>query len=260
MSGASMLRNAVKRITHKERSQPSNRKHLGLLEKHEDYVERATNYKNKQKYLKALRRKAAERNEDEFYFHMHNSKVKGGKHVDNKKNHLDKDTVDSMKTQDLAFIIHKKQVDSKKAERLRETVQLIGEVRPKKHIVFVDDAEQLESFDPATHFDTAPELVDRVHNRLRTSQLEEIVDSQQNIILEEDEVMVGKKRKITPQVRELKQRTKRAKKLEEAYFELSQQRNIATSKGSKKKMVFKTEVGGKEKEVVVFKWRTERAK
>jgi U3 small nucleolar RNA-associated protein 11 len=108
MSGSSLLRNAVKRITHKERAQPSNRKNLGLLEKHDDYVERASNFKNKQKYLKALRGKAIERNEDEFYFHMNNSKVVNGKHVDNKKNSLDKETVDLMKTQDLAYIIHKK--------------------------------------------------------------------------------------------------------------------------------------------------------
>lgn len=260
MSGASMLRNAVKRITHKERAQPSNRKHLGLLEKHSDYVERATNFKNKQKYLKALRRKAAERNEDEFYFRMHNSKVQKGKHVDNRKNHLDKGTVDAMKTQDLAYIIHKKQVDSKKAERLRESVQLIGEVKPKKHTVFVADAEELEAFDAATHFDTAPELVERSYNRLRTKQLEQIVESNVRVVPEEEQLVVGKKRKITPEVRELKQRSKRAKKLEEAYFELSQQRNVATSKGAKKKLVLKKDVGGKETEVVVFKWRTERAK
>jgi U3 small nucleolar RNA-associated protein 11 len=137
---------------------------------------------------------------------------------------------------------------------------LIGEVKPKKHIVFVDDETQLESFDPAQHFDTAPELVNRAHNRLRTQQLHEIVDSHQNIIPEQEQLLVGKKRKLTPQVRELKQRSKRAKKLEEAYFELSQQRNVARLKGSKKKLVLKKEVGGKEKEVVVYKWRNERSK
>ncbi|KAH8049402.1 hypothetical protein JL722_11933 [Aureococcus anophagefferens] len=63
----SSLRNAVKRKTHKERSQPAARKHLGLLEKHSDYKLRADNYHKKQERIKTLSRKASERNEDEFY-------------------------------------------------------------------------------------------------------------------------------------------------------------------------------------------------
>ena len=73
MSGASALKNAVKRITHKERAQPSDRKRFGFLEKHKDYVVRAKDFKNKKKYLSSLKRKAAEKNPDEFYFKMNNS-------------------------------------------------------------------------------------------------------------------------------------------------------------------------------------------
>ena len=76
----SSLRNAVKRITHKERAQPQARSHLGILEKKKDYRIRARDFHNKQDRIRSLREKAAQRNPDEFYFGMHRSKVKDGKH------------------------------------------------------------------------------------------------------------------------------------------------------------------------------------
>jgi U3 small nucleolar RNA-associated protein 11 len=68
----SSLRNAVKRITHKERSQLSSRH--GFLEKHKDYIQRSQDYRNKQSYLKSLKRKASSRNPDEYYFKMSGTK------------------------------------------------------------------------------------------------------------------------------------------------------------------------------------------
>lgn len=72
----SSFRNAVKRITHKERDQPSARKKLGHLEKHKDYVKRARAFHKREDELKSLKKKAAERNPDEFYFGMVNQQTK----------------------------------------------------------------------------------------------------------------------------------------------------------------------------------------
>lgn len=76
----SSLRNAVKRVAHKERSQPGARKKFGLLEKHKDYIERSRDFHKKQDYIKTLKKKAEDRNPDEFYFKMHNAKVTNGVH------------------------------------------------------------------------------------------------------------------------------------------------------------------------------------
>ena len=66
----SALRNAVKRKTHKERSQPGERRKFGLLEKKKDYVLRARDFHKKEDAIKVLKTKAAYKNPDEFYFGM----------------------------------------------------------------------------------------------------------------------------------------------------------------------------------------------
>ena len=70
----SSLRNAVKRVAHKERSQPKSRQHLGLLEKKKDYKVRATDFHRKEDRIKAMRQKASMKNPDEFYLGGNNSK------------------------------------------------------------------------------------------------------------------------------------------------------------------------------------------
>ena len=56
-------------------------------------------------------------------------------------------------------------------ERLQQSLHLIGAPAANRHTVFVDDEEEAQAFDPAAHFDTAPELLDRQFNRPRLSQL-----------------------------------------------------------------------------------------
>ncbi len=72
----SSFRNAIRRREHKERSQPFERRKLGLLEKHKDYKERAVDYHRKEDRIKDLKEKAALKNPDEFYFGMVGSATK----------------------------------------------------------------------------------------------------------------------------------------------------------------------------------------
>ena len=107
----SSLRNSVKRITHKERAQPASRKKFGLLEKHKDYVERAKDYHKKQDYLKTLKKKAEDRNPDEFYFKMNKSQVNAkGVHKEMRDGSLDTSVVKKLKLK-LFFV---KPFDSKR--------------------------------------------------------------------------------------------------------------------------------------------------
>ena len=184
----SSLRNAVKRITHKERAQPQARSHLGILEKKKDYRIRARDFHNKQDRIRSLREKAAQRNPDEFYFGMHRSKAKDGKHRKTEEARqkelegiIGADAVRVMKTQDLSYVRMQRQQDAKKIERMQTSLQFLterqtgseveeGEKR-RIHTVFVDTKGKAKHFDVAKHFDTLPELAGRRFNRPRMDLL-----------------------------------------------------------------------------------------
>jgi U3 small nucleolar RNA-associated protein 11 len=240
MSGASSMRNAVKRICHKERGQLASRKNLGLLEKHSDYKERANDYKKKKSFIKHLRKKAKDRNPDEFYYKMNSSQVSGdGLHRDIIDKSMDNDTIKLLKSQDMGYIVHKKSVDARKIEKLKENLHLIGAKAPKQHTVFVDSTEELETFDIAKHFDAPEELVHGApHNRLKTSQVEALVAS--NIARGEVNVKAAEERnhrQMELSYRELYERSKRAKKLNGVMEKLQLQRNLTNSKGGRTRIV-----------------------
>ncbi|KAL1879974.1 hypothetical protein VTK73DRAFT_6554 [Phialemonium thermophilum] len=135
----SSMRNAVQRRAHRERAQPLERQRLGLLEKHKDYALRAKDFNKKKAQLKSLRQKAAERNEDEFYFGMvsrsgPSSFVSKGKRwtgtVDGDRGNkaLDVDTVRLLKTQDIGYIRTVRNVVAKEVRVLQEQLILAGGV------------------------------------------------------------------------------------------------------------------------------------
>lgn len=254
------MRNAVKRVTHKERAQPSSRKKFGLLEKHKDYVERAKDYKAKQSHLNKLRKKALDRNPDEFYFKMNNSQVRKGIHHStlNPNAKLDNSVISGLKTQDLGYITVKKCADDSKIRRLKENLHLIGEQRVKHHAVFVDSEEELTTFDPAAHFSTVPELVNRTFNRPRVLTARDNSDGSEAPAVPTagliDPATVatslssssskGKLKSAVPAAyRELRARVKRSNSLKSAIDKLSLQRVLTNSKGTKRKIVLGADGG-----------------
>ncbi|EFY90027.1 hypothetical protein J3458_015679 [Metarhizium acridum] len=179
----SSMRNAVARRPHRERAQPLERRRLGLLEKHKDYSLRAKDFNKKKAQLKSLRQKAADRNEDEFYFGMMSRKGVGSKLKDGKSwtgklegdrgnRAMDIDTVRLLKTQDMGYIRTMRQVVVKEIARLEqqvvltrgldrlddeddeeddvgssddETTPLPAKLKAARKIVFMDDEEEREA-------------------------------------------------------------------------------------------------------------------
>ncbi|CAI5742427.1 unnamed protein product [Hyaloperonospora brassicae] len=249
----SSLRNAVKRREHKERGQLRERRKLGLLEKHKDYVQRARDYNQKQKRLTALRLKAALRNPDEFSHRMESARTESGVHVSthNYREQLDTEALRTLKLQDWAYLHMKRAVDLRKAEKLNCGLHFIDAPKRNKHTVFVDEQEQVDTFDVAQHFDTAPELADRAFNRIRRRELE---------TAELPDLAGDRKHKYKMQVekdatyRELRDRLARARKIGHMSAKLDLERKVQ-AKGKKMK-VKKAENGLP----AVYRWKQQRQK
>uniref|UniRef100_H3CMX4 U3 small nucleolar RNA-associated protein 11 n=1 Tax=Tetraodon nigroviridis TaxID=99883 RepID=H3CMX4_TETNG len=177
----SSFRKALKsqQRNHHERSQPAFRKNLGLLEKKKDYKLRADDYHKKQNTLAALRKKALDKNPDEFYFKMISSQLQDGVHVtkQDKEEMMTEEQKKVMRTQDIKYVEMKRVAEAKKIERLKGELHLLDAdgcygKQKNKHTFFVDSAKEVPSFDLANHLQTAPELVNRVYNRPTLETLE----------------------------------------------------------------------------------------
>ena len=170
----SSMRNAVQRRNHRERAQPQERAKWGLLEKSKDYKLRAADHKVKKRKIKALQEKAAERNEDEFYFAMMSSQSKGGVKVAKRGTEnsgggkvLSEEVVKLMKTQDVGYLRTMLQQTRRERERVQQEV-VSGEVGVKvdlptptgKRMVFGDEDENKEAHPTPKNHRTADDTDD----------------------------------------------------------------------------------------------------
>ena len=263
------LKNAVQKREYKERAQPRSRinKH-GLLEKHKDYVKRARDFHRKEDTLRALREKARLRNTDEFYHGMMNARTHQGVHYtthQQRLQRLDAVTLKLMKSQDVNYI--KTQLDRtrKQIDRLQSELAFIGVVggsseiihhddikHTKRHTVFVDDVEQVATFDAATYLDTPEAFLDRTFNRPRTQQL---LQPLQTVAVKQTEDTTTKEvGDASEKYMLLKQLMARAKALEKVEKELVLKAHLSNSKGQRR--VVGQDANGNP----IYKWRAERTR
>lgn len=252
---SSAIKNAVKRKTHKERSQPSDRRKYGLLEKKKDYLQRAKDFHKKETEIQNLRRKAEQRNPDEFYFAMERKGTKGGVHSGSitEANKYTQEELRFMKSQDASYISLRAQTEMKKVERLRSQLHFIGAAAPNQHVVFVEDEAAAQSFSAEQHFDTPSELLDRGFNRPRTAQLQEPMQAA-DALTRNRQRHADRKREAS--YRELQQRHNRHQSLSEMAGSTVMQRAIM-SKGRKRKLQ-PSETGDNQSKV--FRWKQVRQK
>ncbi|KAI1413215.1 U3 small nucleolar RNA-associated protein 11 [Hypoxylon sp. FL1857] len=194
----SSIRNAVQRRVHRERAQPQERQRLGLLEKHKDYSLRAKDFNKKKAQLRALRQKAADRNEDEFYFGMMSRKGPGdalsrGKRwtgtVDGDRGNkvMDLDTVRLLKTQDIGYIRTVRSVALKEVKALEERVVGLGGSLDAQEED--DDDDEWEGFEPPKK--TKPKKIvftegEAERNEILQHEAEKEGDDEEDVDMDDD--------------------------------------------------------------------------
>lgn len=238
----------VNQKTHRERHQPAERAKLGLLEKKQDYKVRADHFNKKKATLKILKKKALEKNVDEFHTHMINSKLVDGEHFETPK--AEKEDSDEQKllmdSQDCKYVASRRTIEKRRIEKIKASDHMIEAANhvPNSHVFFVDSEKDAKDFDLAKRLDTLPELLARRTNRLTVASVASL-----------DPQRLGRGHKLA----KVKQAEKLAKRLE-------RERNLGVVE---RKMTVRKYMGGGGAKILkqgtpdsapVVKWKFERKK
>ncbi|XP_005098547.1 probable U3 small nucleolar RNA-associated protein 11 [Aplysia californica] len=227
---SSWKKNKVQKV-HRERPQPAERAHLGMLERKKDYRERAKDFHKKEDTIKKLKRKAEDRNPDEFYFNMTRTKKTDGEHQrrESAEPVVTEDQKKLMASQDKRYVLFRLSKELKKIEKLKNTLHMIDSSQKKnKHTVFVETEKEAEEFDAAKFFDTHPAFLDRAYNRPKLDSLRKGKFSMNPEDLEA--AMEGK----DAAYRELEKRIDRARELKVIAEKLESKLSLMDNKRKKK--------------------------
>jgi len=238
---------------HRERHQAEDRKHLGPLEKKKDYKVRAKDQSEKKAAIKTLKKRALNKNPDEFHFHMINSELRNGIHIEKVE---DEELKIGDVSQDLTYITHRRSLERKKIEKLKATLHLLAveQVPKNKHIIFVDTEKDEKKADPAKMLDTHPALLNRTFNRLRAAQLSEFSND-----LKDPDVFKNLSHAKKASYKELARRLERENKLRILQEKLEVRKRLMNDKKNKREKP-KLIAEGTSNTAPVYQWPQERTK
>ena len=74
---------------------------------------------------------------------------------------VDGDVEKLMRTQSAAYLHMKRGAERSKVDKLQSELHMLQDKPGNKHTIFVENEEELDTFDPAEHFDTDTSLVSR---------------------------------------------------------------------------------------------------
>jgi len=249
----SSFKNAYKsrQKPHRERSQPADRAQYGFLEKKKDYKLRAKDFHKKEMVIRRLQRRAENKNPDEFYFKMVNSRVEeDGVHHDKDKEAVTDDQIKLMQTQDHRYISFKRTIEAKRIEKLKSSLHLLDAAdKPRnKHTFFVDTPAEVRKFNVVKHLDTVPELIGRSYNRPRVSTLKE-----KDFEVDEESLQVAERARQQSYL-ELAKRIEREKNL----FVIEQKMMVKRHLANKKEAAPTPIVKETKTSAPIYKWKRER--
>ena len=199
MSHGGALRHVVKRTVHRERAQLSTRSKLGLLEKKKDYQVRAKEHKKRKNYIANLKTKAFLKNPDEFYFKMASTKQRDDGKIE-LGGALSAEQKALARDQDLSYVVHRRQIDLKRVEKLKQGAFLNAE--QAAHYVFEDSddgegvkkiAESAEASKGVLKANKAAMKIEQIEERAgKLTQVMELLQTRKNLADKH-----GKKKRVT---------------------------------------------------------------
>lgn len=277
------FKNAIRRREHFERHQPAARANLGLLEKHKDYVQRARNYHDKEKRITELRKKAANRNPDEFYHGMMSSQTKkgieaasrsrgkggntgGGSDTFERPTTLTADMLALLKTQDIGYIRTIKAAEVSKLEKAKSALHMKRNQGQGSRTVFNENGiavnvngDNVGEEEEEDDEEEEEEVKESKSNLKRSRTPDEEMDGSQ--VLKKSKIakkMAAKAEKALRKANiraysEIEAKEERVKKLSSLELHMDLSRKLLTSRGKRVK------VADPEGDLpAVYRWKQER--